>query len=578
MQLKALGRAVKGKLQMQDNVQFYLKQCAIILSVSDRDIARLLGFVEPQTQAQLITRASAKSGFTEVTIPVSIFNQLDLGVSAEGVAEAVYLHILHHDPGDATIKNLDAWGAQFPLFAEHHDPELWRYVSEKYQQDRNLQHFMRKLVQAQTLYFMQSGISANTDEANHYSDFSQPVTARANEVYCEVEVIESDCLDAAARLSQEGKRVLLLNMANQFRRGGGYSHGSGAQEEDLFRRTTLSASLNDNHYKATSAIDRMLGQRGKGIGEFGVLYSDNITVFRRGRDQGYAFMSEADMFDISVVSSAAYDLRTLASSVKPGTQQYIDGMQHKIRNQLRVAVQTRHRHLVLSAFGCGAFKNDPATVAQFYRDVLSEREFAGKFDLVQFAIYPNPGVANNANYHAFAQAFAGAAAQQAQQPPQPPQNHHVNPAPQPPSSPDSMPSSSDDDSQAQAGITKDDLLKVIKDAQLKHAKVCKRFSAWFFLHHHHGRRGIKRVENFYQRCEQACDVYALLKIVDEHLQHGKGNLNPSSFKTILMSQFMQCFSSRANLQQGDIANFGQELQAAVIAENNRVNVVPPAHT
>ncbi|MDO5392906.1 MAG: TIGR02452 family protein, partial [Eubacteriales bacterium] len=44
--------------------------------------------------------------------------------------------------------------------------------------------------------------------------------------------------------------------------------------------------------------------------------------------------------------------------------------------------------LVLGAFGCGAFCNNPAVVARAYREVLDE--YAGYFDQVVFAVYCTP--------------------------------------------------------------------------------------------------------------------------------------------------------------------------------------------
>lgn len=41
--------------------------------------------------------------------------------------------------------------------------------------------------------------------------------------------------------------------------------------------------------------------------------------------------------------------------------------------------------LILGAFGCGAFRNDPAVVAQAYRIAIIP--YKARFDLIEFAIY-----------------------------------------------------------------------------------------------------------------------------------------------------------------------------------------------
>src|SRR5581483_11338686 len=54
-----------------------------------------------------------------------------------------------------------------------------------------------------------------------------------------IQVIDGDCLSHALRLKKEGYNPVVLNMANAEVPGGGYLYGSGAQEENLFRRTNL---------------------------------------------------------------------------------------------------------------------------------------------------------------------------------------------------------------------------------------------------------------------------------------------------------------------------------------------------
>ncbi|WP_145385879.1 TIGR02452 family protein [Stieleria neptunia] len=50
-----------------------------------------------------------------------------------------------------------------------------------------------------------------------------------------------------------------------------------------------------------------------------------------------------------------------------------------------IAAAYGYRSLVLGAWGCGAFENDPKRTAQDFRDAL-ESDFAGHFSTVVFAI------------------------------------------------------------------------------------------------------------------------------------------------------------------------------------------------
>ena len=53
--------------------------------------------------------------------------------------------------------------------------------------------------------------------------------------------------------------------------------------------------------------------------------------------------------------------------------------------------------LVLGAFGCGAFQNDPEVVARAYKTAL--QEFPKVFDLVEFDVYCPP--TGSKNYEVF---------------------------------------------------------------------------------------------------------------------------------------------------------------------------------
>ena len=46
--------------------------------------------------------------------------------------------------------------------------------------------------------------------------------------------------------------------------------------------------------------------------------------------------------------------------------------------------------LILGAFGCGAYKLPCNAVAEMFRQVMDEPEFAGKFRLLVFAILERP--------------------------------------------------------------------------------------------------------------------------------------------------------------------------------------------
>ena len=73
-------------------------------------------------------------------------------------------------------------------------------------------------------------------------------------------------------------------------------------------------------------------------------------------------------------------------------------MLRRVRAQFETLKRRGIRHVVLSAFGCGAFGNNPREVATMYRDALVE--FADSLSVVVFAIFfAGQGENNFAVFH-----------------------------------------------------------------------------------------------------------------------------------------------------------------------------------
>jgi uncharacterized protein (TIGR02452 family) len=74
---------------------------------------------------------------------------------------------------------------------------------------------------------------------------------------------------------------------------------------------------------------------------------------------------------------------------------------------LETAAAHGYRRLVLGAWGCGVFRNDPAQVAEAFKDLLVKGRFEGYFAHVVFGILDR--TAGGTTRKAFDQAFASVA-------------------------------------------------------------------------------------------------------------------------------------------------------------------------
>ena len=182
-----------------------------------------------------------------------------------------------------------------------------------------------------------------------------------------VRVANQTTLVAARLLHQTGRRPLALNFANGIQPGGGFLIGARAQEEVLCRSSALHATLeNDPMYES---------HRQQPVPEFSswAILSRRVPVFRT--DAGVS------------IPWWPLDILTCAAPYAPrvGEQRSAQLLQLRIERVLEIAAAFGYRSLVLGAWGCGAFGNDPFRTAHDFREALQGR-FGGVFEEVVFAI------------------------------------------------------------------------------------------------------------------------------------------------------------------------------------------------
>ena len=210
----------------------------------------------------------------------------------------------------------------------------------------------------------------------------------AQKTMCRFSVTTESSFGAAARF----QNPLVMNYANAHHAGGGFLLGANAQEEALCRCSTLYASIksdkaaemyryNNTHLSSTESDYMLLTQ--------------NAAVFRN--DQ-LALLAKP--FPVGVITAPAPNKRGAAVFASAKTVQ--ETFLRRIRIILRIAAKYGYRDLILGAWGCGAFGNDPEHVAKAFRTALTENGMGTLFDNAVFAIY---GYEAGKNYRAFHAVF-----------------------------------------------------------------------------------------------------------------------------------------------------------------------------
>lgn len=215
-----------------------------------------------------------------------------------------------------------------------------------------------------------------------------------------IEVTKDRSFQAAMRLHKEkpDSKIAVMNFANAFYPGGGVVKGAAAQEESLCRISTLypliyRRTLKDSFYKHHHDL-------GTSKASDSLIYTEGVIICKTDEDQPKR-MDRKDWVRVDVITIAAPDLREKSNLNLQllSTGSYMNSAElfgyHVKRaiHMLTCAAAKGADTLVLGAFGCGAFQNDPNVVAKAYKIALEE--FPKVFERIEFAIYCRPDETRN---------------------------------------------------------------------------------------------------------------------------------------------------------------------------------------
>ncbi|WP_230659139.1 TIGR02452 family protein [Psychrobacter sp. I-STPA10] len=211
-----------------------------------------------------------------------------------------------------------------------------------------------------------------------------------------IEVTTESTQQATYRLVVDEKidDVVLLNFASARNAGGGFINGAKAQEEDLCRCSGLYlCQLTQPDYYEINRKQSSL------------LYTDHII-----------YSPKVPFFRLNIRELLPnYFLASVITAPAPNAGQHLrqqpndwTSIKQTLRQRtgyvLAVAKAQGHKTLVLGAWGCGVFRNNPNMVAEVFADWLKQPQFASVFNRVVFAIYDKSQ--SQATYQAFANQFS----------------------------------------------------------------------------------------------------------------------------------------------------------------------------
>ncbi|QDO12809.1 TIGR02452 family protein [Streptomyces sp. S1D4-23] len=213
------------------------------------------------------------------------------------------------------------------------------------------------------------------------------------------EVTGESGLEAARRLvgkdaGRSADPVAVLNFASARNPGGGFLNGAQAQEEALCRASALYSCL----LRAREFYDHHRAHRDPFYTDR-VIHSPAVPVFRDDRG---GLLDEP--YTVGFLTAAAPNAGVVLRTVPERAPELGPALAVRAERVLETAAAHGYRRLVLGAWGCGVFRNDPAQVAGAFHDLLVEGRFEGAFDHVVFGVLDR--TRDQATRGSFEQAFA----------------------------------------------------------------------------------------------------------------------------------------------------------------------------
>lgn len=190
------------------------------------------------------------------------------------------------------------------------------------------------------------------------------------------------------------KSVGVLNFASAKNPGGGLLNGAMAQEESLAASSGLYETQlrNEIYYTANRACKSMMYTDH-------AIYSPKVVFFR---DQRFDLISQPVTASVLTLPAVNYG-QVLLKGEDPREAERV--MKERMRLALAIFAQKGDMNLILGAYGCGVFRNDPLKVAGWWRELLKDEGFGFLFSDIRFAVLDTSK--EGKCIHAFGREFNG---------------------------------------------------------------------------------------------------------------------------------------------------------------------------
>jgi uncharacterized protein (TIGR02452 family) len=191
-------------------------------------------------------------------------------------------------------------------------------------------------------------------------------------------ILNQSTVQAIQDMNGKGEHPAVLNFASAKNPGGGFLNGAMAQEEALAASSGLynTQLLQKTYYD----INRTCGTM---IYTDYAIYSPDVVFFRNSNFELLKMPITASILTLPAVNMGQVILKGEDASKAKII------MRNRMKLCLAIFAHKKDRNLILGAYGCGVFRNDPADVALWWKELLEEESYGRFFDKIVFAILDN---------------------------------------------------------------------------------------------------------------------------------------------------------------------------------------------
>lgn len=270
--------------------------------------------------------------------------------------------------------------------------------------EENIKVFRDTQSLCETNLELSKAIKNSTEKQKLYLEKDSLNNTDKNRYEKKAKVIVSKKRSYEAASAYRGQEICVHNFASATTPGGGVVNGSNAQEECLCRCSTLYFNLNvQDMWSGFYTPHRM---EKNPIHNDDCIYTPEVVVLKTDTHNPIR-LPQDEWYKVNVITCAAPNLREKPSNrmnlgdgnkaVKVSQRELLEIHEKRLTRILDLALLEGNDVVILGAFGCGAFENNPEIVARAAKNVISG--YFNAFKTIEFAVYCTPR--DEQNYRIF---------------------------------------------------------------------------------------------------------------------------------------------------------------------------------